>query len=90
VLIEDGIARSMPSALVRICREVFATKDKGKMIEQAALSVYSVDMGVNRCHVGFLPHAYVQTGTLFDSILCQASIFFLMHCIICLPASSIM
>ncbi len=71
--------------LVRIRHEVFATKDKGKMVEQAALSVYSVDMGVDRCRVGFLPHAYVQTGTLFDRVLCQASIFFLMHCIIRLP-----
>ena len=52
------------------------------MVEQAALSVYSVDMGVDRCRVGFLPRAYVQTGTLFDGVLCQASIFFLMHCII--------
>jgi hypothetical protein len=53
------------------------------MVKQAALSVQ--DMGVDRCRVGFLPHAYVQTGTLFDGILCQASIFFLMHCIIRLP-----
>jgi hypothetical protein len=45
--------------LVRIRREVFATKDKGKMVEQAALSVYSVDMGVDRCRVSLLPHAYV-------------------------------
>ncbi len=52
-------------------------------------SFYSVDMGVDRCHVGFLPHAYVQTGTLFDGVLCQASIFFLMHCVIRLPASII-
>jgi hypothetical protein len=73
------------NSLVRIRREVFATKDRGKMVKQAALSVYSVDMGVDRCRVGFLPHAYVQTGTLFDGILCQASIFFLMHCIIRLP-----
>ena len=57
-------------------------KDKGKIVEQEALSVYSVDMGVDRCRVGFLPRAYVQTGTLFDGVLCQASIFFLMHCII--------
>ena len=65
------------NSLVRIRREVFATKDKkGKMVEQAALSVYSVDMGVDRCHVGFLPHAYVQTGALYDGVLCQASIYF--------------
>ncbi len=69
------------NSLVRIHREVFATKDKGKMVEQAALSVYSVDMGVDRCCVGFLPHAYVLTGALYDGVLCQASIF-LMHCII--------
>ena len=77
------------NSLVRIRREVFATKEKGKMVEQAALSVYSVDMGVDRCRVGFLPRAYVQTGTLFDGVLCQASIFFLMHCIIRLPSSII-
>ena len=77
------------NSLVRIRREVFATKDKGKIVEQAALSVYSVDMGVDRCRVGFLPHAYVQTGTLFDGVLCQASIFFLMHCIIRLPSSNL-
>ncbi len=65
------------NSLVRIRREVFATKDKkGKMVEQAALSVYSVDMGVDRCRVGFLPHAYVQTGALYDGVLCQASIYF--------------
>jgi hypothetical protein len=75
--------------LVHIHREVFTTKDKGKIVEQTALSIYSVDMGVNRCHVGFLPHAYVQTGTLFDGVLFQASIFFLMHCIICLPLSNL-
>ena len=64
------------NSLVRIHREVFAMKDKkGKMVEQAALSVYSVDMGVDRCRVGFLPHAYVQTGALYDGVLCQ-------HCII--------
>jgi hypothetical protein len=64
------------NSLVRIRREVFATKDKkGKMVEQAALSVYSVDMGVDRCRVGFLPHAYVQTGALYDGVLCQASIY---------------
>lgn len=78
------------NSLVRIRREVLAMKDKGKMVEQAAYSVYSVDMGVDRCRVGFLPHAYVQTGTLFDGVLCQASIFLLMHHdIICLSASSI-
>ncbi len=77
------------NSLVCIRREVFATKDKGKIIEQAALSVYSVDMGVDHCCVGFLPHAYVQTGTLFDGVLCQASIFFLMHRIIRLPSSNL-
>jgi hypothetical protein len=43
------------------------------MVKQAALSVQ--DMGVDRCRVGFLPHAYVQTGALYDGVLCQASIY---------------
>ena len=76
------------NSLVCIRREVFATKDKGKIVEQAGLSIYSVDMGVDRCRVGFLPHACVQTGTLFDGVLCQVSIFFLMHCIIRLLLST--
>jgi hypothetical protein len=82
--------------LVCIRREVFATKDKGKIVEQAALSDYSVNMGVDRCHVNFLPHAYVQmTGTLFDGVLCQASLFnassydFFMQCMIRLPSSNL-
>ena len=54
------------NSLVRIQHEVLAMKDKGKIVKQAALSIYSFDMGANRCCVGFLPHAYVQTGTLFD------------------------
>ena len=37
------------NSLVRIRREVFVMKDKGKMVEQAALSVYSVDMLPSLC-----------------------------------------
>jgi hypothetical protein len=36
------------NSLVCIRCKVFATKDKGKIVEQAALSVYSVDMGFDR------------------------------------------
>ena len=63
------------NSLVRIRREVSAFNKNGEIVEQAALAVYSVDMGIDRCRVGFLPRAFVQTGSLYDGVLCQASIF---------------
>ncbi len=63
------------NSLVRVRREVFAFNKAGKVLEEAALAVYTVDMGVDRCRVGFLPCAFVKTGTLYDDVLCQASIF---------------
>ncbi len=63
------------NSLVCIRREVSASNKMGEIVEHPALAVYTVNMGVDRCHVRFLPRAFVQTGTLYDGVLCQASIF---------------
>jgi hypothetical protein len=76
------------NSLVCIRCEVFAFNKAGKVVEEAALAVYTVNMGVDRCRVGFLPHAFVKTGTLYDGVLCQASIFFIVNFIMTIPSSN--
>lgn len=61
--------------VVRIRKEQILVPDfisgKGKTKERTALTVNWVSDGIDRCRVGFLPHAYVAQGKLFDGVLCQ-------------------
>ncbi len=41
------------------------------MKEDMALTVNWVSDGIDRCHVGFLPKAYIPHAELWDGILCQ-------------------
>ena len=61
--------------VVRIRKEQILVPDfvsgMGKTKERTALTVNWVSDGINRCRVGFLPHAYVVQGKLWDGVLCQ-------------------
>jgi hypothetical protein len=41
------------------------------MKEETAITVNWVSDGVDCCCVGFLPHAYIVQGEIWDGILCQ-------------------
>jgi len=61
--------------VVRIRKEQILVPDfisgMGTKKERTALTVNWVSDGIDRCRVGFLPHAYVAQGKLFDGVLCQ-------------------
>ena len=65
VLVEDVV--------VRLRREQILVPNRlGKGYrKETACTVNWVTYGQDRCHVGFLPRAYVAQGGLFDGVLCQ-------------------
>mgnify|MGYP002654568360 CR=1 FL=1 len=61
--------------VVRIRKEQILVPDfisgMGTKKERTALTVNWVSDGIDRCRVGFLPHAYVAQGKMWDGVLCQ-------------------
>ena len=59
--------------VVRLRREQILVPNRlGKGYrKETACTVNWVTDGQDRCHVGFLPRAYVAQGGLFDGVLCQ-------------------
>ena len=61
--------------LVKLQREQFLVPDAiaggGKMKEETAITVNWVSNGIDCCHIGFLPCAFVVQGSLSDGVLCQ-------------------
>ncbi len=41
------------------------------MNEETAITVNWVSDEIDHCHVGFLPHAFVIQGSIWDGVLCQ-------------------
>jgi hypothetical protein len=41
------------------------------MKEEMAITVNWVSNRINCCRIGFLPHAFVVQGSLWDGVLCQ-------------------
>jgi hypothetical protein len=41
------------------------------MKEEMAITVNWVSNRIDCCHVGFLPHAFVVQGSVWDGVLCQ-------------------
>ncbi len=48
-----------------------AIAKRGKMKEETAITVNWVSIQIDRCHVGFLPHAFVVQGSIWDGVLWQ-------------------
>ncbi len=60
--------------LVKLQRKQILVPDAitgGKMKEETAITVNWVSNGIDRCHVGFLPRAFVMQGGIWDGVLCQ-------------------
>ncbi len=63
------------NVLVKLRREQILVPDAitggGKMKEETAITVNWVSNGIDCCHIGFLPCAFVVQGSLSDGVLCQ-------------------
>ncbi len=61
--------------LVKLLREQILVLDAiargGKMKEETAITVNWVSDGIDCCHIGFLPRAFVMQGSIWDGVLCQ-------------------
>ncbi len=61
--------------VVHLCLDQILVPDnitgKGKMKEEMAITVNWVSDGVDCCHIGFFPRAYVVQGEIWDGVLCQ-------------------
>ncbi len=73
----DGCGAAVLAVDVVVCvrKEQILVEDyilgKGRMREETALTVNWVSDGIDRCHVGFLPKAFVPHAKLWDGALCQ-------------------
>jgi hypothetical protein len=70
-----GMVVHEDDAIIHIQKEQILVEDflagKGKMKEEMALTIYWVLDGIDQCHIGFLPKAYIPLAKLWDGILCQ-------------------
>ncbi len=67
-VLENNVLIELRRKQFHICAAIVGG---GKMKEETAITVNWVSDGIDRCHVGFLPHAFVVQGSLCDGVLCQ-------------------